>query len=205
MVKGTKKNSFDWDAIEKYYCLDWTLSALSDKFGPGRATISKRAKRKGWVKDKTAEINTKTKAALVNGNSNGNSNGNTPTPEDIEVQVATNVSIILGHQKRIETGWEIVKKLEAQLLEVVDGKEELEESIKGDQKGGSKQCAKMLRAIALPGNIKALKEMTDIYKTLIPLERQATGIDQLPPPDSQADSLLETLMQNCDQGGLPKR
>jgi len=123
-------------------------------FGCSHTSITRKAKKKGWVQDKTAVVQQKTKAALLHQNDCTNDCTKTPTLEDIEVAVRTNVEVIRGHRKDIKKGREIYQKLSEQLDGSINPAEGIESK-----------------------NVACLRDLSTALKTLIALERQAFNID----------------------------
>src|SRR5438477_539529 len=68
--------------------------------------------------------------------------------------------------------------LMAQLKDAAGGRESLEEQIKSTYPVA--RCSAMLRAVSLPQHAATLRDLTVVYKNLIPLECQAFGIDDKP-------------------------
>lgn len=195
------KRNIDWEAIEKDYRIG-TLSmrALADKHQVNVSNISRRAKKEKWIQDKSEEVRQKTKATLL-----AQQQRNTPTKEDIETAVQTNIQVIRGHRKSIAEGLRISGSLFKQLETISDNREILEELIitltEGDptkeEKPDYKERMKLIKAISLPSHAGALRDLSTALKNLIPLERQAFGIDETEKPnENPIIELLNQITQN---------
>lgn len=178
----------DWEAIEREFRVgQLSLRALATKHECTAAAISKKAKEKGWVRDATAEVRERTRAALltaprkeeakVNG---GNSTVNTPTQEDIEVAVQTNLQVINRHRRDIAKGHDIVSMLFMQLEQAATCREEIENLIceETQEDDNSRRRSQMLKMVSLPSHAGVLRDLSTALKNLIPLERQAYNLDE---------------------------
>lgn len=182
-----KRKKIDWEAIEKEYSLGQkSVRTIADQFDVAHTTITRRAKKDGWVQDKTKEIRDKTKAALVTHQSKRTTKRTTPTREDIDRAVQTNIEIIRGHRKDIRKGRQLVDLLSSQLMVAAEHREDLEDEIfkdtKGVEAGGEKSDLRrrnfMMKAVSLPSHAGVLRDLATTIKSLIPLERQAFSLDE---------------------------
>lgn len=184
----TAKKPIDWEAIERDFRLgQLSLRALAEKHGCTAAAISKKSKEKGWVRDATAEVRERTRAALLTAprkeeaKVNGvNSTVNTPTQEDIEVAVQTNLQVISRHRRDIAKGHGLVHLLFKQLESAAQDREELENLIEEDTKedDNAMRRNKLMKAISLPVHAAVLRDLSTSLKNFIPLERQAFNLDE---------------------------
>lgn len=184
----SSKKPIDWEAIERDFRLgQLSLRALAEKHGCTAAAISKKSKEKAWVRDATAEVRERTRAALLTeprkagGKVNGvNATVNTPTQEDIEVAVQTNLQVISRHRRDIAKGHSLVSMLFQQLESAAQDREDLEnlveEETKGDENGVRRN--KLMKAISLPTHAAVLRDLSTSLKNFIPLERQAFNLDE---------------------------
>lgn len=176
----------DWEAIERQYRLGAkSMRMLATEFGVNVSSISRRAKKYGWVQDKTQEVRQRTKAALV-----AQQGRNTPTREDVEAQVQTNLIILTEHRADIRNGRQMYDLLIGQLHEAAKNRAEIEEEIIEDTKGSDgkpdlRRRNRMLKAISLPAHAGVLRDLSQSLKNLIPLERQAFSIDDGTNPDDE--------------------
>ena len=162
-----KRKAYDWEAIEREYALGQkSIRVLSLEFGPGPSTICERAKRHGWVQDKTAEIKRKTNAALAN----TNNSPNTPTPEDIERAVKTNIEVVRQHRSLIKRTLEFADRL-------LKASEDAE-------------------ATDLKIDNRVFLSITQGLAKAIPLERQAFNLDGYTPGDDVTGIKIEFVKAN---------
>lgn len=183
-----KRRVIDWQAIEREYRLgQMSLRALASKHGTTAGTISKRAKKGGWVQDATQEVRERTRAALLTTaaekEQDGNTvstTGNTPTQEDIEVAVQTNLAVITRHRRDIARGHEMVGLLLGQLMDVSGDRAGLEDAIDEETKEDetAHRRNRMLKAVSLPTHAGVLRDLSTAMKNFIPLERQAYNLDE---------------------------
>lgn len=62
---------------------------IASEFGVNVSGVSRRAKKYGWIQDKSLEVQQRTNAALI-----AQQERNTPTREDVNVAVMSNVQVI---------------------------------------------------------------------------------------------------------------
>ncbi len=111
--KGKGKRGYDWDAIERDYRTDkFTFDELSDKHGPSRETICRKAKEMGWKKDLSDAIRQATRIVVAEAASQ---KAQQEVTETIAVAAEMNKRVILGHRKDIiefrETVFDELKEL----------------------------------------------------------------------------------------------
>ena len=176
-----KRKQYDWEAIEREYRLGQkSMRTLAEEFGPNVSNISRRAKKEGWVQDKTDEVRQRTNATLL-----AQQQRNTPTEDDIETAVRTNVEVITGQRIRIGKGQELIGILFDQLKEAAENRDEIEEAIIEETKGfgedGKPQYRRrnlMLKAVSLPSHAGVAKNLSSAIKDLNTQERIAFNIDE---------------------------
>lgn len=193
----------DWEAIEREFRVgQLSLRALATKHECTAAAISKKAKEKGWVRDATAEVRERTRAALLTAprkeeaKVNGvNSTVNTPTQEDIEVAVQTNLQVINRHRRDIAKGHDIVSMLFMQLEQAATCREEIENLIceETQEDDNSRRRSQMLKMVSLPSHAGVLRDLSTALKNLIPLERQAYNLDEQQHEETYEDRLRRLL------------
>lgn len=193
----------DWEAIEREFRVgQLSLRALATKHECTAAAISKKAKEKGWVRDATAEVRERTRAALLTAprkeeaKVNGvNSTVNTPTQEDIEVAVQTNLQVINRHRRDIAKGHDIVSMLFMQLEQAATCREEIENLIceETQEDDNSRRRSQMLKMVSLPSHAGVLRDLSTALKNLIPLERQAYNLDEQQHEEPYEDRLRRVL------------
>jgi hypothetical protein len=181
----------DWEAIERQYRLGQkSMRVIADEYGVNVSNISRRAKRDGWVQDKSDEIRQRTNASLA-----AQQERNTPTREDIEVAVQTNRQVIINHRKSIKSGQHLVDLLHSQLQQAAEHRAEIEDEIfdatQGeDGKPDLKRRNAMLKAVSLPAHVGTLRDLSTALKNLVALERQAFNIDSQSSGDTDPVSNL---------------
>lgn len=200
MTISTPKPKPDWERIEAQYRAGvMSLREIASPYEITETAIRKRAKKEGWERDLGAKIKAKADA-LVRKEQVRNevrNSGREPTEkETVEANAHAILQIRLGHRTDIRTARELSLKMLAELQGVharPDLIEALQEALAGDpdevdpdeRKRRMQQMKDALHRIAsLPGQVSALKALSDTLKTLIELERKAWGLDD---PDGGAD------------------
>ncbi len=201
------RKQMDWEAIERDYRMgQLSLRALASKYETTPSTISRRAKRDGWVQDASAEVRERTRAALlVNEERNTERNTvaskrNTPTQADIEVAVQTNVQVISRHRKDIGQGQRIVGLMMAELIEGIQHREEVEEVIHEEtaEDKSPQRRNRMLKMVSLPARAGTMRDLSTAMKNLVALERQAYNLDEESTEDSLEDRLMRLAASNSE-------
>jgi len=189
-----KRPKYDWEAIEREYRIGQkSMRTIADEYGPNASNISRRAKKHGWVQDKSEEVRDKTSATLI-----AQQERNTPTREDIEKAVQTNVQVIRGHRQSIGNGLKLVAMFNEQLKDVADNRESYEDEVESETADGGKDGKpnyqrrnRLMKAISLPAHASILKDLSFTLKSLIPLERQAFNLDATSTGKTIEDQLKE--------------
>jgi hypothetical protein len=191
------RSDIDWEAIEREFRLgQFTVRQIAANHGVSHTSITRRAKRLGWARDRSEEVKEKTRAALLSNAPRAKAPEST-TPDPVDVAVATNVSLVLEHRVDIRTAREITKTLMGELVEATDNRDEIEEAIEEltARDKNPKRRAMMLRAVALPSRAGVIGALSTSLKTLVGLEREAFNLDaDAPPEGAEAIHTIEFVM-----------
>lgn len=172
----------DWEAIEKEYRMGQkSIRTIASEFGCAHTTIIRRAKRDGWIQDKSAEVARQTRAALVThheGRTTKDAPRTSVTRQDIDKAVQTNIEVIRNHRSRISQCISTAELLHGQLRDAANNRDTIEGLIVQDtEKPDLKRRNAMMKAVSLPSHAGVLRDLSLCLKNLIPLERQAFNID----------------------------
>lgn len=174
----TKRQQYDWEAIEREYCLGQKSNrTLSSEFGPSHTSIGRRAKKYGWVKDKTQEVQQKTRAALLTTHQDQRttertSKRTTPTREDIDRAVQTNVEVIRQHRKTVARTIAVAERL----LDEIEKAKDVDLRAHGD----------------------AFRTISTGLAKVIPLERQAFNLDASAGDDDAPEAIIIKVRKNAN-------
>jgi len=116
---------YDWEAIELDYRTGrYSLAQLSERHGPNRASISKKATREGWAKDLTAPVAQRTREKLSRPES---APLDLPESDVIEQVASENADIARGHRRLLGNYRKIADRFITQLGDQLDrGKREVQ-------------------------------------------------------------------------------
>lgn len=195
----TKKTTVDWEAVERDYRAGvMSLREIGDCHGCTHTAVRNKAKELGWTRDLNAKIKAKADAlvskAVVSAELSAERAASEQQTIDANAQAISQIR--LAHRADIRAARELSLKMLAELQGVharPDLIEALQEALAGDpdevdpdeRKRRVQQMKDALHRIAsLPGQVSALKALSDTLKTLIELERKAWGLDD---PDGGAD------------------
>ena len=176
----------DWERIELDYRAGVkSLREIADGSGVSHVTISKRAKKEGWVRDLAAKIQAKADE-LVNKatvNTGVNTVSAVSERETIEANAQAVATVKLAHRKDIQRARGITMRLLEELeyqtgAENVYLLEQMGELLRNDdEKGQDKLNDLYHKIISLPGRAKTMKDLGESLRVLVALERQAFGLD----------------------------
>lgn len=196
----TKRAKIDWETIERLYRANqMSVREIARVHGISDKAIRDKAKELGWERDLTEKIDAKVRTALRTESASAD-----PLTEKqaIEEAVATTVTVVRSHRKRITRQTQLVDLLTAQLINAATDREDLEEAIEeetANDKTGERR-ARMMKAVSLSTHASTAVNLSNALKTLIGLERQAFNIKD--ESEGRVDALA-TLIQQIGGTSLP--
>ncbi len=152
--------AIDWERVEVHYRAGLlSVREIAEQHGVSHTAINKRAKAHDWERDLKAKIraaaDAKVSRALV---ASEFPNGSPTETLRVEVEAEVQARIRLSHRNDIGRFRAMAMSLAAEL----DASED-----------------------RLPVRAKVLKDLTDVNKTLVAMEREAFGLESAPPPAPQ--------------------
>lgn len=173
--KMAKREKIDWEKGDKLIRLgQLTLTEIAKQLGCPTSTVSRRVKSRGIVRDKTDEVRTRTKAALI---SNPATQSATQQPvaevddQDIDDAVKANVALVLSHRQDIQR----LAAVEQRLLSELGDEESPPTKLYVAQYKG--EVVKEVIGLTVTEKTTALGNLATVMHRRIQLERQAFGID----------------------------
>lgn len=184
--KAAGKAAPDWERIELDYRAGIkSLREISDGSGVSHVTISKRAKKAGWVRSLTAKIQAKADDLVNKAGVNSCVNAVNAVSERqiVEVNAEAIATIKLAHRKDIHRKRAIVARLMDE-LEAQVGPEnaallaDLGEIMREPDESGQDKLNDLYRKIiSLPERAKTAKTLAETLRITVDMERQAFGMD----------------------------
>ena len=187
----------DWERIE----IDFragvkSLREIAEGSGTSHVSISKRAKKLGWVRDLSTKIQAKADELVNAASVNTPVNKASPVAERVTVEAVANsqASIRLAHRADIDRTRRLCMRMLAELEQQSAAPELLGEvaeilaSVPPEEMTKA-QRAKLADAAARAGSLQSrsstMRSLSESLKSLVALERQAYGIKEeaAPPPD----------------------
>nr|WP_305777879.1 hypothetical protein [Pseudomonas sp. Hg5Tf] len=169
-----------------------SVREIASACGVSHVAIHKRAKRDGWTRDLQAKIKAKADS-LVNTelvNSQVNKEALVTERGIVEANAQVIANIRIAHRTDIGRYRNLANKMLEELEGLTDNRElfdQLGELLRSpDDNGQDKLNDLYQKVIALPSRTKTLKDLGDILKVLITLERQAYSIDDEQPVDDRS-------------------
>ncbi|CBV42531.1 hypothetical protein [Halomonas elongata] len=157
----------DWEAVERDYRTGrFSLQQLSDRHGPSKSQISKKAAAEGWEKDLTGAVQQRTREKLSRPEASA---PDVPESDIIEQASDENAAIVRGHRAALSRWRRIADRFADRLDQQLEAGE-----ITVQLKSGE------LASIDLPLDYiaKAMGAGTQAFDRVIRLERQSYGLDQ---------------------------
>jgi hypothetical protein len=200
MARRGKDNAIDWDAIERQYRLGTkSNSQLAADFGVEPSSIGRRAKKYGWVANKSEEVQATRESLLIQA-ALGNANPNA-TPSALEVKAAAQqgADVVMGHRKGLARLGALRDKLLAEIEVITDNRELFEQlgevlDESGEDANGrfraDKQNEIYRKVISMTERIDSTKKLAEIDEKVRKGEREAFGLDK----DAGGDARFEELL-----------
>lgn len=195
MARPSKDNVADWEAIEKAYRLgNKSLAQLGEEYGVSHTSISRKAKKLGWIQDKTEEVQTIANALLTQSLCNNAPSNAQPSAFDVQIAAQTQANVVLGHRK----GLAKLSGLRDRLLDDIEGAIDLLGSHKdilsaladGDGEALVSRVSKVLGRSVI---IDDLKKLAEIDEKVRKGEREAFGIKEEGEKTASYEQMLERL------------
>jgi len=185
MARRSKDNAIDWDALEKQYRIGQKSNKqLGEEYNVDPATIGRRAKKFGWVVDKSEEVAAATNSLLIQAAS-GTSNPNaTPSALDIKAAAQTNFTVIMGHRAGLARLAKVKDKMLDHIESAVEGMTSVDEIVafvrnaSDDDESVGKALEMLRKAVGRGALVDDLKKLSEIDEKVRKGEREAFGIDK---------------------------
>ena len=198
-VPGPKKKAPgkvvpDWERIELDYRAGvLSLREIADGSGVSHVSISKRAKKNGWVRDLSAKIKAKADELVNTATVNRPVNKASPVSEKemVDGVAQARASVQLEHRRDIQRGRKLVNSLLDELEQETDPKtlDELRElgklMVSPDDKGRDKLNEIYHAVIGLPERSKTMKVLAESLQKLVDMERAAFNMDEKEAPEGE--------------------
>jgi hypothetical protein len=183
-----QKKNVDWVKLEADYRANIkSMRVLASEYGISTARIGQVAEENGWTRDIAAKVKAKTQAKLDASLLDSKLDGKKATEKEvIEVASETQKNVILSHRTDIARA----RKLVMSLLNELEGESSDPELLarlgelvysKLEEEVGGKLADKMMEAFrkasSLPGRVGTMKALAEAMKNLIPMEREAFGLE----------------------------
>lgn len=181
------KTAIDWEAVEREYRAGLrSLKDIGAEFGVSDAGIIKRAKRDGWVRDRSKKIMAKAEALVSEKEVSAKVSAQTKITERqiVETNALMIANKVISQREDVKRARSIVQKLFAEVEAECDHKEDFanigELLADPDANGRDRLNDAYRAAISLPERIKSAKALADALKVLIELERKVLRISDAP-------------------------
>lgn len=190
MGRRSQDNPIDWELIEKEFRLGQsTLRQLASTHGVQPSAISRKAKREGWVQDKSGAVKALSDAQLlVSNNRKATAKATEPTKQDIEVAATVRTEVILAHRSDARRARALTMSLLGELEHQTvspEAYEQLQELLtdpvgEEDNAAAQERHRKRLKAfegaMSLGHRTSTMKSLAESLAKVVAIEREAFGI-----------------------------
>lgn len=202
---GAQRAEPDWERIELDYRAGVkSLREIAEGSGTSHVSISKRAKKLGWVRDLSAKIQAKADDLVNKASVNTPVNNASPAAEreTVEAVASTQATIRLAQRADIERCRRICMGLMVELEQQSAGTDLLPdvaailraspaEDLTKDQRARLAEAAG--KASSLASRSSTMRALSESLRVLVGLERQAFGIrDEMPEPPANGMEQVST-------------
>ena len=192
----------DWEAIESAYRAGvMSIREIASQYEITHQAISKRAKKEGWERDLKAKVKAraenlvaKREVASLVGTEKAISER-----QLIEANAEVIANVRMEHRGDIRRARELTNnlfdELSAECADVPALRKLGELMFSPDDNGRDKLNEIYHSIISLPERVKSAKSLSETFKNLVGLERQAYGLDDVQPNKtaSQLSELMDDL------------
>lgn len=209
----TTRKAPDWERIELDYRAGVkSLREVASEHALSEGAIRKRAKRDGWSRDLSAQIQAKADDLVRKDavRSEVRTEKAISERETIEANAHAVASVKLAHRKDIQRARNITMRLLEELeyqtgAENVWLLEKMGELLRDEDDFGRDKLNDLYhKIISLPGRAKTMKDLGESLRVLVALERQAFGLDDKDnAPVDALTSLLNRVSGGTDNGFKP--
>lgn len=192
----------DWEAIESAYRAGvMSIREIASQYEITHQAISKRAKKEGWERDLKAKVKARAEnlvakrevASLVA------TEKAISERQLIEANAEVIANVRMEHRGDIRRARELINnlfdELSAECADVPALRKLGELMFSPDDNGRDKLNEIYHSIISLPERVKSAKSLSETFKNLVGLERQAYGLDDVQPNKtaSQLSELMDDL------------
>ena len=177
-----RKRKLDYISIGRDYAAGvLSVCEIARRNNCSEAAIRKMAKVNGWERSLTNKVRDAIKLKLVKVDAAEARAASCPLPPEREIidgASETGVQIIQFHRAGIRQCRAAAETLLAQVNEAMGTRQELEDLIK--EETGAKRTNWMFRAVSIPQHAAVVRDLAQALKSLVPLERQAYSLNDVP-------------------------
>ncbi|WP_426115921.1 hypothetical protein [Pseudomonas sp. DSP3-2-2] len=194
-----KKAALDWEAIERSYRIGvLSVREIGAAQGVSHTAINKRAKAFKWSRDLKAKVQARAEALVSKAEVSKLVSTETAITEKLQVEATATLiaDTQIGQRNHIGRCLALADKLMDELESVTDLRgdvADLVKRLKGDDVDGADALELAAKMSSLPSRMKSMKELADISRTLIALQRQAYGMGEGSLEEPYEDRLARLL------------
>jgi hypothetical protein len=181
-----------------------SLREIGKAHGINHVSIKKRADKEHWPRDLAVKIQAKARSIVNAANSRLTNKANTED-EIVAIKGAEVAQIRLGHQhisaRSLSLCQALLQELEDQTYNT-EALSQLGELMRNpDDSGSDRLNDQYKKIISTPGRVDTAKKLVETMKTVISLEREAYGINEIPP--ETAHNSVAAFLAGLKRSALP--
>lgn len=189
----------DWEAVERDYRAGLlSIREIGRQHDLSDTAIRKRAREGNWERDLEQRVKAAARAKLARAEAVAQASAMVTTDPISEREIVQHaasvvVDVVRQHRRQLSQGRALVDALFEQLAEAIVCRDEIEATIDDDESVSPQRKLQMLKAVSLPAHATILRDLSGALQRLIPLEREAFGIDNAPEEKTvEADARVVT-------------
>lgn len=177
------RREHDWERIEADYRAGiMSVNEVAALHNVPQSTLRARAVRYSWERAMRPAARARADSIVAASEASGGEDRRLTDDEIVDGCAAAMASVRLSHRRDIAKTREIAKRLMLEIEALTGDDRDLYARIAGLIKDKQMDRGRAGQAFAhitsLPGRVKALRELTEVMKGVVALERQAYGMDE---------------------------
>lgn len=201
MPNRKSEDAIDWAAIERQYRLGQKSNLqLGREYGVDPSGIGKRARKYGWIQDKSEDVAATANTLLIQAASGRSDPNSTPSALEIKAAGQAQADVVLSHRRGLARLRSTQAKLLDQIEQTVDNMVQIHEIIEllrsPSEQGVDRLNDAMRRAMSRPELVDDLKKLAEVDERIRKGEREAFGIND----DAKPAAFEELLTRLGEQG-----
>lgn len=166
----------DWEAIgREYRAGQFSVREIARQHGLSEGAIRKRARADNWQRALADKVRKAVRERLVRDDGTQEGARTQRDEEIVETAARRGVELVRQHRATLGRAHSVVQKLLVELEDATDIADTLGDEVESEKDG--RRRISMRRAVSLGGRAQTALALGQTLRALVPLERQAFGLD----------------------------